>query len=103
MRGDKMSVLIKGMKMPQNCTECHVRCRLYLNGRKFRHPNCPLIEVPTPHGRLIDADKIDFRNYAMHDGKGNLIVDNNFINGIVWANDCIDRTPTVIEAEGSKT
>ena len=53
-----MSVLIKGMEMPQNCTECHARCRLYLNGRKFRHPNCPLIEVPTPHGRLIDADAL---------------------------------------------
>ena len=25
---------------------------------------------------------------------------NKIINGIVWANDCIDRTPTVIEAEG---
>ena len=25
-------------------------------GRK-RHPDCPLTELPTPHGRLIDADK----------------------------------------------
>lgn len=24
-----------------------------------RHKNCPLVEVPTPHGRLIDADDID--------------------------------------------
>lgn len=53
-----MSVIVKGMEMPQNCIECHVRCRLYLNGRKFRHPDCPLIEIPTPHGRLIDADKL---------------------------------------------
>ena len=26
-------------------------------GRK-RHPDCPLTELPTPHGRLIDADEI---------------------------------------------
>ena len=53
-----MSILIKGMEMPKNCTECHARCRLYLNGRKFRHPDCPLIEIPTLHGRLIDADAL---------------------------------------------
>ena len=53
-----MSILIKGMEMPKNCTECHARCRLYLNGRKFRHPDCPLIEIPTLRGRLIDADAL---------------------------------------------
>ena len=52
-----MSILIHDMEMPKNCIECHARCRLYLNGRKFRHPDCPLIELP-PHGRLIDADEL---------------------------------------------
>ena len=23
-------------------------------------PDCPLIEIPTPHGRLIDADKLEY-------------------------------------------
>ena len=63
---------------------------------------CPLVEIPTPHGRLIDADRIDFRNYAMHDGKGNLVVADNFVNGVMWVNDCIDNAPTAIEAEGEK-
>ena len=48
--------------------------------------------------RIIDADKIDFRNDAMHDGTGNLVVADNFINGILWLNDCIDNTPTLIPA-----
>ena len=65
-----------------------------------QYEHCPLIEVPTPHGRLIDADKIDYRNDAMHDGIGHLVVADNFMNGVMWINDCIDNAPTVIEAEG---
>ncbi len=57
-------------------------------------------QIPTPHGRLIDADKIDYRNDAMHDGTGHLVVADNFMNGVMWINDCIDNAPTVIEAEG---
>ena len=67
-----MSVLIKGMEMPETCSDCE--WSYYIgNGRamckrvsmtdktdimtKRRADFCPLIEVPTPHGRLIDADK----------------------------------------------
>ena len=67
-----MSILIKGMEMPDNCTDCWFRkiarheylsdCQLcpftgdttpYLT----RDKKCPLIPVP-PHGRLIDADAL---------------------------------------------
>lgn len=60
-----MGIFIKGMEMPICCQECRFRsfrdddpnlCTLmygeyisYLG----RLPECPLIEVPTPHGRLI--------------------------------------------------
>lgn len=64
-----MSVLIRGMEMPQCCEECilghkffkwlgcnkHVTGSMIENGE--RSPSCPLIEVP-PHGRLIDADAL---------------------------------------------
>ena len=70
-----MSVLIKGMEMPDGCNTCQLRdlrfnyyvCRakkledgFYLDvddvvGRRHRY--CPLVEIPTPHGRLIDAEK----------------------------------------------
>lgn len=65
-----MSVLIKGMDMPKWCGEC----RFSVDGWCYAHgkPNvealsndgitnwCPLVEVPTPHGRLIDADALDY-------------------------------------------
>ena len=61
-----MSVLIKGMEMPKNCCECSLsdvdddygRCCLFIGIACLnigRQDNCPLVSVPTPHGRLIDA------------------------------------------------
>ena len=61
-------LLIKGMKMPKSCWECFFflnstelfKCNLTHknvgNCRKNRHKNCPFVEIPAPHGRLIDAD-----------------------------------------------
>ena len=63
-----MSVLIKGMEMPALCQECdlYIEGACYAKGyRDYRSimdmskpDDCPLIEVPTPHGRLIDADAL---------------------------------------------
>jgi hypothetical protein len=38
---------------------------------KGRHKDCPLVEVPEPHGRLIDADILmrDINKYHVSDGK----------------------------------
>ena len=65
------SVLIRGMEMPKNCKECMFAdfddvdfdYELYCtaNGKyadldMYDHPmgwDCPLVEIPTPHGRLI--------------------------------------------------
>ena len=69
-----MSILIK-MEMPKTCVECNFHryhslgeyvCvatpLLYpmnlANYKCGRKDFCPLIEVPTPHGRLIDADAL---------------------------------------------
>ena len=96
-----MIILIKGMEMPKHGDVLVVR---EYNGKTYiKHEGhlgfeATLIELP-PHGRLIDADKIDYRNDAMHDGTGHLVVADNFINGVLWINDCIDNAPTVIEAE----
>lgn len=66
-----MSVLIKGMDMPKCCDDCplgswtdasYFHCSLMefeyiiLHGETLE--NCPLVSVPTPHGRLVDADEI---------------------------------------------
>jgi len=54
-----MGVLIEGMEMQKNCGWCPLRgsCvhRIYM---ECRPEDCPLVEVPEPHGRLIDADAL---------------------------------------------
>ena len=99
-----MSVLIKGMKMPKNCGVCpveHYECMLlgdtyvmqYFDGDE-RHPYCPLIEVPTPHGRLIDADALANDGWTLH--KQVMIMGGFAIHELPLKNPTI---PTVIEAE----
>ena len=87
-----MSVLIKGMKMPQHCYECdfehYNRCEISRKAsarvESIDRPEwCPLVEVPTPHGRLIDADKL-LKHKTDHE-----MIDTHFI----W------NAPTVIESE----
>lgn len=70
-----MSILIKDMEMPETCDECEFHCYhsygeyvcvatplLYpfnlANSKGIRKDWCPLVEVPAPHGRLIDADAL---------------------------------------------
>ena len=70
-----MSVIIKGMKMPESCDECRImvfedtNCvpelfcgcpivfQAHPQGVGYRPGYCPLVPVP-PHGRLIDADAV---------------------------------------------
>jgi len=68
-----MSILIKGMEMPQSCWRCPLcltvdpdTYRCIPTGQDFESTfdaidhivlSCPLVEVP-PHGRLIDADAL---------------------------------------------
>ena len=71
-----MSILIKGIEMPQCCQDCplnydQMECAVTgtawwsdsmvlvgFDSEKERLYDCPLIEVPTPHGRLADLDKM---------------------------------------------
>ncbi len=97
-----MSVLIKGMEMPKTCHccsmcvqvsdgeidwhwECCLLCEKVARYAADRIPSCPLVPVP-PHGRLIDADKL---NSSETDYLG---------NHFVYLVD-IDDAPTVIPAE----
>lgn len=65
-----MGVYVKEMKIPRGCGFCPLcsgvtlRCFAtyegrYTNGGYDREPWCPLVEIKSPHGRLIDADAID--------------------------------------------
>ena len=62
-----MSVLIKGMKMPKHCIDCPMKnneddCLVQelQNWKDWdsMKAGCPLVEVPTPHGRLADCDAV---------------------------------------------
>ena len=115
-----MSILIKGIEMPQCCQDCplnydQMECAVTgtawwsdsmvlvgFDSEKERLYDCPLIEVPTPHGRLIDADAFveDLTNSA--DKVWNLLspVTQQVIRRVC---DDIKKYPTIIEAEGSDT
>ena len=103
-----MSILIKDMEMPNVCAFCFMdenECKLYgsVNIWSEKHPDCPLVEIPTPHGRLIDAD-------ALHDAMYHRAFETD--GDTMWQSGCWVRyraieqvhesQPTIIEAEGEK-
>ena len=63
-----MSVIVKGMEMPKSCQECglYIEGACYAKGyRDYRSimdtakpDDCPLVDIPTPHGRLGDLDAL---------------------------------------------
>lgn len=104
-------ILIKGMEMPKNCKECMfadfddvdfdyvLYCTAnekYADLDMYDHPmgwNCPLIEIPTPHGNLKDeSDIISLIEVMFCKDK----------DGMEHAIQCVKDASTVIEAEGSE-
>lgn len=108
-----MSLLIKGMEMPKDCASCDLsyycdgynggygyspsgwRCRrlnhIIKEGEETRPLDCPLVKIPTPHGRLIDADRLL--------APGRIA---KFIGGQeIFLADAIRYAPTIVEAEGN--
>lgn len=107
-----MSILIKGMEMPKHAgvnedKDTVYRCIVIAHpdnsaelviDTKFASPydnghnvkRCPLVEVPTPHGRLIDADEIEKCVHEWYD-----------VGEYVFA-DTIRNADTIIEAEVSE-
>ena len=89
-----MSMLIKGMDMPEHCYECLLRqgncCLLLYEAVPPTVPlkrlaDCPLVEIPTPHGRIIDEDEIFKRPHCGECNDATL--------------DAINNAPTILEAE----
>ena len=95
-----MSVIVKGMEMPENCETCAYQTKgaCFASGvnngtitlrrmDKDRPDWCPLVEIPPKHGRLIDGDAVIANRFK------NPISYNAFRN-------LIERQMTVIKAEG---
>ena len=111
-----MSVLIKGMEMPENCRDCEFWCmcrnphRMYCKSinrqleadeeneiGKKRLSDCSLIEVPAPHGDLIDRDALNIGEYEREDDdSGTLEIS---LGGLLSLYHKVIDAPTVIEAE----
>lgn len=130
-----MSVLIKGMELPTGCKFCAMMRYYPSNGNVWcnatnrrmqyrdsvlsnRQEFCPLVEVPTPHGRLIDADelitkvqKLYCKDCILRTGKKNGKMQYIYEIGEApcrgcWIDDMVSEigdAPTIIEAEGSDT
>lgn len=86
-----MGIYIKDLAMPTSCKKCPFTCeKLVFFDGKNRPQGCPLIEIPTPHGRLIDASEL-IKSYM----KGTKADIDDFYDTI----DIIDNAPTILEAE----
>ena len=108
-----MGIYIKGMEMQSRCTICVLCERWRYEGTRnlvcvpadrlipedcAERPDwCPMIEVPEPHGRLIDADAFfkdicDSLNQMTDIG---IAVDGSWL----WAKlyDAMENAPTIIE------
>lgn len=102
-----MSVLIKGMKKPEECYccpcstinmdgrwgKCNLLGRDYAGDPHKIYNDCPLVEIP-PHGRLIDGDKLEntlsgLGDRAYRRTKGTIMDAQKFLS----------YAPIVIEAE----
>ena len=88
-----MSVLIKGMEKPKSCESCPFED---FGGCMFRvqKEDCPLVEIPTPHGRLIDADAV----LLQYNGSI-LTAQCDYAEGLRDAAEDVKTAPTIIEAE----
>ena len=88
-----MSVLIKGMEMPEHCGYCRFRydgiCHA-LKKTQYNKEDCPLVPVPT-HGDLIDRDALlstENQHYALREDDWYVTTRR------------VELMPTIIPAEG---
>ena len=96
-----MSILIK-IEMPKGCWACPFEVGKYYEclftkkssnwGLTTRPSDCPLVEVPTPHGRLVDADALNTYDVSP--------IYEFCVMGVTEED--IGLAPTIIEAEGSE-
>lgn len=103
-----MSLLIKGMEMPNNCHECELvdilptcPCRKMADEDFWNnvslavegHKDCPLSEVKTPHRRLIEEPE------SFHYGGLAKISPLDCIGTAKYFFDQVKAMPTIVEAE----
>ena len=107
-----MSIVVKGMEIPKNCTLCDsiglnvaIGCPV-MTGINGRATDCPLVELPEKHGRLIDADALK-ADYDMGDDCNDCKTgwkECQYNHTYTKMDFCgwLDDAETVIEAEGQE-
>ena len=106
-----MSVIVRGMEMPESCEECRMLtdagfcsakpkdfCGYASDFFLIRPDWCPLVEIPEKHGDLIDREVVKQAVYHHLSIKGeeNLLPAEKSIFGNLI------KAPTIIEAEGAE-
>ena len=108
-----MSVIVKGVEIPKSCSKCGwfdmgggdgYRCTLLRKSFDMwnkisvaRDKNCPLIEIPTSHGDLVDLNDTVHPNDSMR----RMTIDEQLRRTCEgWSAD--RKQYVVIEAEGSE-
>ena len=117
-----MSIIVKGMQIPENCRECPFEnyhsdigqtvcmasLRVLATGFKTisfdgRHCSCPLVALPDKHGRLVDADEIRGRMESVFNTSSNLVIGHTwgeaYAGGFSDAIDIVKDAPTIVESE----
>ena len=104
------------MEMPKSCRKCMIsqpdgcgwicpiiESKPIVDGRvNSRHPHCPLVPVPEPHGRLIDADEFDER-IRQAGGMCEEELTEDFKDGVQTVLAMLKTQTTIIPAEEGET
>ena len=102
------SVLIRGIEIPTTCRECIIgnpKAKTCIIGKPKmntkRRDDCPLVEIPTPHGRLIDAtfEENHYASMLLNPTPDVTEQDKHKARIVI---DALRMAKTVIEAEGSE-
>lgn len=96
---DKPSRCYKCPFMDKITYDCKLMYKNNFPDFETQYNNCPLVEIPTPHGRLGDLDKLWNRMYNYIDNEGAKMPygDNDFMIHRDSACELIEDMPTVIE------
>ncbi len=104
-------ILIRNIKMPKNCLECPCfqfewfdddidgyckALKTKIMNRSKHHPDCPLVEIPTPHGQLGDLDALQEQiKLTIQDAHMGAL----WKQGMIYAHGLVEASKIIIEAE----
>ena len=99
-----MSLIIKGIDLPKEGEDITLEInhkgevRVYSTELKETDTDTEAIQIPTPHGRLVDADDIKAKCInEVFESMGTVAITDPYPDD-EWADDICD-VPTILEAE----